>query len=403
MNAQAAAGIGHNQPPEEHTLMIDKLARDYSDDITLYENRLAREAELPSVVATDADAAKYADYIKQITSSSKALDAARKTEKEPHLEKGRIVDSFFKSKIEKIEVIKKRVEEPLARFLKEKEDRKRREAEEKARQEKAEADRKLREAQEAEAEERRKREEAERETKRIADEAAAATKKAEEEAERVRKETEAAAEAKRQEAAKIQKEKDDRIAQLEKENKDLELKAEEDKKAAEKRDRELEAEKSRISKEADAASKRSEKEAKEIEKSGEKEAKQIETDGRMAQREADQEVREIEKEVRQAEKESDEKLDAAVRQDRIANRAGRAADTKGSLLSRTRGEMSLASVTEKWVGVPRSREELFQSAAIIWEHIPFSAFEQAVQSAVNAGERNIPGADIYQDTKTQVR
>lgn len=392
MSEAAVAGMGHNLPPEELDEFAEKLRTSYSDELMIYNTRVREAAEQPTDILDDDTAAKVGDYIKKVTGCMKMLDAARKTEKEPHLEKGRKVDNFFKKPIETLEDIKKKVEVPLGQFLKAKEDRKRREAEELARKKAIEAAEALRIAQEKEADERRKREEAEADKKRIADAAAAAAAAAAADAERVRKEAEAEQAAIRKKAADDlaakQKELDDLKAQQiadETANKAALKKAEDDKKAAEKSQREAE------------------KQAEDLRKSSEKAARDIESEGRSAEREAQAEIKAIDKDVRVAERETEAALDTAVRQDKQAIRAEKQTMVKGSELSRTRGDSSLASVTEKWVGEVANRDDL--DLETLRDHIPMDALHQAVQHWVDAnkGNRTLRGAFISQETRTAVR
>jgi len=427
--APAQAGIGHNLPPEEDRLMIDKLMADHDDILMMYESTLRKADEMPSAIASDEDAGKVSDYQKKLKMSKKMLDAAREAEKAPHLQKAGIIQNFFKSRMEKIDAVIKQIDEPLAKYLKQKEDDARRAREEKARLDKEEADRKLREAQEAERVAREEKAAAEREAQRLREvaekekrdrevEAERVRKAAEEEAARVKKAADEEAERKRKAAEEEQRIAAARIARLEEEKAELQkkndaavLQAEEDRKAAAQREKEIDAEKKRIEREAaesakqaekDAAAevRRAEKEAAEKLTEANREARGLEREGRAAERAADAEISSLNKDVREFDRDAAKTMDEAVRADKVATKSEKATMEKGSVLSRTRGETSLSSVTERYVGTPRSREELFQSAALLWDHIPFSALEQAVQSAVNAGIHDIPGAIVVQETKT---
>lgn len=423
--SQATAGIGHNNPPEEEQLMIEQLKRDHDDALIMYETNVNKALDMPEEINDDITDGKVSDYMKKLKEVKTLLNSRRATEKAPHDRRAAVIQNFFKSKIEVIEAIIEKIDKPHAEYLKAKEDRKRREAEEKARKDKEEADRKLREAEEKARVAREEKEAAEQEAERIRLKAEQDRKDREAEAERVRlaavaeaekkrKEAEAEQQRIRDEAARIQKEKDDKIAALEKEKRDLVAKREEDAKAVAKREREIEAEKKRLERENEQKQKDADKEAlrvrKEADKAaeeklreGNKEARELSREGRAAERQADADIADLNKDVKELEKEADHSWDSAVRADRIATKSEKATQEKGSVLSRTRGETSMSSVTERWVGSPISRDALLQSAALIWEFIPFAALEQAVQAAVTAGARNIPGAIIAQENKTTNR
>ncbi len=351
----------HNNPPEIEQIITDGLKLNYEDELSLFESNLRRESELPPAINNDDDAGLYSDYLKKLTSTEKSLDAIRKAEKEEYSSKANIVHAFFKKKIDQIADVKNRVSQPHAEYLKKKADEKRRADEEKARAAAELAAQKFKEAQEREriAEEARKIAEAER--ARIESEAAAAKAKAEAEAEALR---EAAA----KEAARVQAEIAARAVAEETSRRELQsqLKAAEDAK-----------------KQAEAA------------------AKEIERAAREAQKESEDKIRELNKEVRDLNRESNRALDEAVRSDKTASKLERAASASLADLSRTRGDSSMASVSEHWVGSVVNRDLLDLEA--LREHLPFDALERATQSFVNAGGRVLRGAIITQELKTSVR
>lgn len=422
MTSDPRLSIGANNPPEEEQIMIERLTADHSDALIMFETNINKAGEMPLEITDDATSGKVSDYLKKLKEIKRLLNSRRETEKAPHDRRAGVIQNFFKSKIETIDTIYKKIDEGQAKYLKEKEDRKRREAEEKAERDRLEAERKLKEAQEkerianeeriaAEKESQRLREQAEKERKEREAEAEKVRKQAEAEAARKKKEAEEEQQRIRDEAARIQKEKDDKIAALEQEKKDIEAKREEDKKAAEKREREIEREKKRLEKEKEDADREAERDAERVRKDAEKEAteklkegnreaRELEREGRQADRQADADIADLNKEVRDMQRDADHSLDTAIRADRVATRSEKATQEKGSVLSRTRGQTSLSSVTEKWVGSPESRDALLPSAHRIWNYIPFYALEQACQAAVNAGERDIPGVIITQEVKT---
>ena len=108
-----------------------------------------------------------------------------------------------------------------------------------------------------------------------------------------------------------------------------------------------------------------------------------------------------EREARYAINDTNAKFDESVRADQSASKKERAVFTKISELSRTRGDTSMASISEYWIGTVADRATLDLEA--LREHIPFAALEQAVQAFANAGGRQLRGALIVQDMKSVVR
>ena len=333
MTNSAYALYGHNNPPSFEDEITDGLKKNYHNELFLFEANLEKEKDLPSEINNDDDAGRYSDFIKKLASTEKTLDAIRKTEKEVYSSKANVVHSFFKKKIDRLFEVKGRVSEPLAAYLKKKEDEKRRAAEEKARAAAEEAARKLKEAQERE---------------RAAEEA---RKKAEEEKRRI------------------------------------EAQAEEARKKAEA--------------EAYEAQKKAEAETAAIKADAERQAKEAERLAKQAAKEAEEKIKALEKEVKVLNRESNRALDEAVRADKTALKLERQTAAGCADFSRTRGDSSVGSISEYWIGSVENRESLDLEA--LREHIPFDALERAVQSYVDAGGRQLRGAIITQEIKTVVR
>lgn len=380
----------HNDPPDDDKIMHMDLAERHDDVLALYESTISKADQLPNVVTNDDEQKKISDYILKITGCRKTLDATRAAEKEPHLRKGRAIDGFFKSRIEKLDELKARISEPAARYAKEKEDRKRREAEEKARLEREEAERVRREAEEkarlareAELKAIREKEEAERKAneERIAAERAKeeARLKAEAEARAIREKAQRDAEAAQAEIDRLNKEAQEKAA----------LNAAALKEAQDRAEM------------AEKAIKLAEKEVKVIEKEAEKTVKSLDKEVRANEREAEEKARLAALDAKAQNREANAALDAANRQDRYANKAEKQTLVKGAILSRTRGEGSISSVTETWIGSVISREELDLEA--LRDHIPMDALDKAVNSFVRAGGRELRGAIITEETKFAVR
>lgn len=394
-----------NEPPTSERIQIDELERLYAEDLEIYRKRLAEVDDMPAVVNDDAAQGQITDYIKRLTSCIKMLDGARKTEKEPFMEKARIVQNFFAGKTENLEKIKSRVSEIGAKYAKAKEDAERRAREEKAKQEREDAARKLAEAQESErlareAEERARkaREDADRiaaEEKAKAEAAAIAAKKAaEDEAARIKKIADDEAAAAQAEILRLKQQQELAAQQL------LQSQAETDRLKQETADAEKRA------RDAELAKKQSEKDAREKLAEADRVAKLAAQESREKIKVAEDAAKEAKSEARDAVRTSNADLDAATRQDRSAGKAERKADASGTELSRTRSDASLSSVSETWTAEILSRDLLLQDAAKIWEHIPFDALDQAVKAYARAnkseGVGKLQGATVFADTQFRV-
>lgn len=124
--------LRNSEPMSDAEALQNRLAEDNQSLIKRQVDLIAAEARLPEI-ANDDSAGKVSDYIKQVTSCSKALDTARVGAKEPFLEGGRTVDGFFKSYTDPLAALKKRIESKLGAYLREKEAAERRRREEEAR------------------------------------------------------------------------------------------------------------------------------------------------------------------------------------------------------------------------------------------------------------------------------
>lgn len=362
----------HNQPPSDEQILQEQLAKSYAKDVEDYQNAVREESFLPPDITSDEDNGKYSDYDKVLSRLKAALESFRKKEKSPHAAKVAVIDSFFKSKTDNIKSIEERLDEKMKKYLKKKEDERRRIAEEKAAEERAEAARKLKAAEEAQkaAEEaaRLQREEAAR----IQREADAARLKAEQDAAAARKKAE-------DEAAAIRKAAADEIARLEAEG---------------------EASKKALA-DAERAAKQAEREAKAVLESAEKEIKAENKALKEELRANDALLSEINKDAKTAEREANHALDDASRADKTALKAERVAEGKSSDFSRTRGTASLASTSDHWTGHLTDLDSLDLEA--LRYHIPLDALDKAIKSCVRAGNKQIKGASVYQETRLNNR
>lgn len=375
-----------NNPPSEEQILADQLAKDYAKDVEDYESAVLAENNLPPEINSDEENGKYSDYDKVLSRLKAALESFRKKEKAPHAAKVAVVDSFFKSKTDNIKEIEGRLDEKMKKYLKAKEDAKRRLAEEKAEAEREEARRKLKEAEEKQKAAEQAQREAEAARRKLEEEAATARKKAEEEAAAARKKAEGEAETIRRKAAEEKAAADKALQEAREadEKNKVEIKRLEDEK-----------------KEADRAAREAEREAKERLANAEKEAKAIEKDLRADLKESESQVAELNKEVKTLNREANHALDDAARADKGALKAERQAEGKSSDFSRTRGAASLASTSDYWTGHMEDLDTL--DLETLRYHIPLEALDKAIKSCVRAGNRNIKGASVYQETRLNNR
>jgi hypothetical protein len=124
---------------EEHAALLHRTA-----------SLLEAGPRVPEITDDDL-AAKAADFVKQITAAMKAGEGARVAAKEPYLEGGRVIDGFFKKRIdEPLLALKAFVSQKITVHLRAKADRERRDREERERLARAAAEAARREAEERE-------------------------------------------------------------------------------------------------------------------------------------------------------------------------------------------------------------------------------------------------------------
>lgn len=187
--------IGHNNPPQPMDVMapVKPLAEQLAEDHAALLDRakaIAGMAErLPNACEDDETASKLTEAIKSATACAKALEDARKAAKQPHLDAGKAVDSFFANRVLPVDGVKTKMGALLTAYQ-----RKQEEAERKRLEAIAAEERRL--AREAEA--------AAREAERVAREAAQAEARRQAEARAIieRQQGEARRKAEAEEAAR---------------------------------------------------------------------------------------------------------------------------------------------------------------------------------------------------------
>lgn len=137
--------VGHNAPPEVDPLR-ERLIEQSEALLKRRDELLASAERAPSSVNDDEVAGKVADLIKLLTACHKNAEAARVSAKEPFLTSSRAVDGFFTTITEPLASAKKRIEQRLTVYQREKAEAERRRREEEARRQQAEAERLRKEA-----------------------------------------------------------------------------------------------------------------------------------------------------------------------------------------------------------------------------------------------------------------
>jgi hypothetical protein len=127
-----AAPIGHNRPPSDVDLWIERLGAEQShliDQATLLEREAAR---LPRVVETEEQAEQITAWIGRVQRCGRDVEAARKAGKEPLIALERAHDGFFRDLIASVGSRVSALEARKAAYLVAKRERARIEAEREA-------------------------------------------------------------------------------------------------------------------------------------------------------------------------------------------------------------------------------------------------------------------------------
>ena len=83
--------LGRNEPET----ITELLTETYAELMQRYDELIEAVDRMPASCDDDETALKMTDFAGQIAVCVKKAEAARKAEKEPHLNAGRAVDSFF--------------------------------------------------------------------------------------------------------------------------------------------------------------------------------------------------------------------------------------------------------------------------------------------------------------------
>lgn len=164
--------IGHNRPDYAGDLQT-RLPMDYQHFLDTVAEHEAKALDLPETVESDEDDKRVSDFIAQMRTTYKSVEATRVDEKEAFLKAERAVDGFFQPALGRIKTLADRLTRRVTEYKNAKAAAERRAREEAARVEREKADKLRREQEEAE----RRAEEATR-----ADRAAAHNRKADDKA-----------------------------------------------------------------------------------------------------------------------------------------------------------------------------------------------------------------------------
>ena len=132
--------IGHNQPPPDAEQIRDRLAEAHAEIVKRYGELMVASKRTPEKVSDD-NAGSVTDFIKQLGAAMKAIKAARIAEKEPFLQGGRTVDTFFNVMYATLETATGALNGRLTVYERAKADKERRARDEAARIERKEAQR----------------------------------------------------------------------------------------------------------------------------------------------------------------------------------------------------------------------------------------------------------------------
>jgi hypothetical protein len=101
----APPGLGHNQPPgsiDPIAGLNARLGESHADLVSRLRDLEVGCARIPDAIASEEDAATLTDFIAQCQASIRKAEAAHKQEKAPFLRAGRVVDTFFRGRCDKL-------------------------------------------------------------------------------------------------------------------------------------------------------------------------------------------------------------------------------------------------------------------------------------------------------------
>jgi len=382
MNDMSRTRIGGNNPPET---LAQEFAIEFADDLREVDGLVTAAATVPDRIDDDDTQNKVAELIKKMRAIELKFEKARDTKREPHRQVIEQINGFFKVWSEKLEkprkLIKARSDDYLQRKAEE-EKRRLREEEEKRR---IEAERKLKLAQDAES--------TRNQAKAAADEASRLATEAEEARKAAQSEQELSAAkltAARAELAKAKAEmfaKNAEFARLASEGNPVA----DDIKAENRRRFEY------LLHDCRQAVDTAEEEL--------RQARARAIAAREEQQRKDEEARKAAQAERAAAREQNAALNAAVREERAADKLAAKAGGPEADLARTRSlHGAVSTLSRRWTCTVTDRDQLDRDK--LWPHINMDAIEAAAwkwMMAQSPDNRRMAGAIMQEETEGQIR
>ena len=377
-----APGPGHNNPPAS---IVDDLADRYKSLLDQFAEVKAAAESVPDEVNDDATQSKVAELIKKLRFVEKTLDGARELEREPHAKKVTEVNGFFKTRIEPLEKLRKRIGEVSDAYLK--------------RKAAAEA-RRLQEEEDRRREAARVATERAQEAERTKNAASSAVNEYENQMNAARlARAEATSDVEKAQAAVAAAKADVLKVRAEIANQNAtfaqRIQAGEEVTPSEKAEKRAEFEPKLAA--AKAAVETAETEL--------QEAKDTAKAAKAAQDKIDEDLRNAKKEVKTAERDVTQHLNEAVREEKRADKIADVVAGPEADLARTRSEHgAVSTLTRKWTSEIRNRDLLDKEA--LWPFINGEALEAALWKWMMAqaeDKRFMGGAIMQEETHGQTR
>lgn len=114
MNDQA--GIGHNNPPSELELLVERLNEEQGKLCEVVNKRIQNALRAPKVCPDDNVAGKITDMMALLNNAHSECERVRKIEKQPFWDQGIVVDKFFNEMKDKLITTRNGLEKPLKKF-----------------------------------------------------------------------------------------------------------------------------------------------------------------------------------------------------------------------------------------------------------------------------------------------
>jgi hypothetical protein len=109
------APLGHNNPPAP--TLAERIEADYAEKFAEIVALAEAANAAPLLVLTDEDVGTVSDVVVKARALGKALEAARKREKQPFIDDGKLVDTLFtKARLERLETISTKLTERVTTY-----------------------------------------------------------------------------------------------------------------------------------------------------------------------------------------------------------------------------------------------------------------------------------------------